>query len=258
MSHTPGRPEAAATVRLRIKVMGPAAVGHAFCTMLGPFPEVEAAAFVSEWGEDAHHPLPPAADPNRPRSVGALLLLWTGAGAIRVPAAFADTRVVLVVLPEAAELSRAAKASVSALADSCRQTAGGRSLVILSGADLPTELRLGISTLAVPSPPGGCCFVSARLEGLLSGGEGMPTGAPADPTPERLLSLSRREWEIAVYAAEGLSNAEIASRLHLSEATVKSHLMRIFRKIGVRRRSQLSRCFLDNLTHVRLPFAAES
>jgi len=46
-------------------------------------------------------------------------------------------------------------------------------------------------------------------------------------------SLSPREMEIVELVAEGLSNGDIARNLHLSRATVKSHLVHIFTKLGV-------------------------
>jgi ATP/maltotriose-dependent transcriptional regulator MalT len=45
--------------------------------------------------------------------------------------------------------------------------------------------------------------------------------------------LTLRELEVLQLVAEGDSNKEIASRLHISQATVKSHLIHIFGKLGV-------------------------
>jgi DNA-binding NarL/FixJ family response regulator len=53
--------------------------------------------------------------------------------------------------------------------------------------------------------------------------------------------LSARELEILLLAARGLSNHQIASSLHLSEATVKRHLANVFQKMGVGSRGQASR-----------------
>lgn len=46
-------------------------------------------------------------------------------------------------------------------------------------------------------------------------------------------SLSPREVEVLGHVAKGESNAEIGRRLHISEATVKTHLLRAFNKLGV-------------------------
>jgi DNA-binding CsgD family transcriptional regulator len=54
-----------------------------------------------------------------------------------------------------------------------------------------------------------------------------------------LNNLSRREAQVALCCAEGLSNAEIGTRLRVSEQTVKFHLRHIFVKFGVKRRAEL-------------------
>lgn len=51
--------------------------------------------------------------------------------------------------------------------------------------------------------------------------------------------LSRREAQVALCCVEGLTNAEIGSRLDVSEQTVKFHLRHVFVKFGVRRRAEL-------------------
>jgi DNA-binding CsgD family transcriptional regulator len=52
-------------------------------------------------------------------------------------------------------------------------------------------------------------------------------------------NLSRREAQVALCCVEGLTNAEIGSRLLVTEQTVKFHLRNIFIKFGVRRRAAL-------------------
>jgi DNA-binding NarL/FixJ family response regulator len=61
---------------------------------------------------------------------------------------------------------------------------------------------------------------------------------PSAPAPEQLQQLTRREREVLVAVAHGLTNTEIARRLFLSEATVKTHVHRIFLKLGVSERAQ--------------------
>ena len=50
--------------------------------------------------------------------------------------------------------------------------------------------------------------------------------------------LSTREIEVLCALAEGLYNKEIASKLQISEKTVKNHVSNIFKKIGVSDRTQ--------------------
>ena len=63
--------------------------------------------------------------------------------------------------------------------------------------------------------------------------------ASAAPFPQHLSEpLSPRELEVLQLIAQGLSNSEIAKRLHLALDTVKGHNRRIFEKLGVQRRTE--------------------
>ncbi len=57
--------------------------------------------------------------------------------------------------------------------------------------------------------------------------------------------LSMREQEVAALACLGYTNPEIAEMLFLSEETVKTHLQRILRKFGLRRKDQLLLAFSE-------------
>jgi two-component system nitrate/nitrite response regulator NarL len=67
--------------------------------------------------------------------------------------------------------------------------------------------------------------------------QGFLAGAVRDRHADGRPSLSPREQEILALIAEGLSAPAIGRRLHLSTATVKSHLQSLYEKLGVQERA---------------------
>lgn len=93
----------------------------------------------------------------------------------------------------------------------------------------PDELVRAIREVAA-----GQVYLSSGVAGTVVRRATRPARAAASP----LDALTPREREVLRCLAEGLGNAAIARRLYVTEATVKSHVTRIFRKLGVRDRTR--------------------
>lgn len=85
--------------------------------------------------------------------------------------------------------------------------------------------------------------VQARLVSAVSAG--VPD-EPARPSAKPPDNLTPRETEVLSLIGEGLSNGEIGERLFLGQATVKTHVNRIFAKIGTQSRAQAVRYAISN------------
>ncbi|MDP3138125.1 MAG: response regulator transcription factor [Burkholderiaceae bacterium] len=91
---------------------------------------------------------------------------------------------------------------------------------IEAGADIYIEKSSGASE------------IGAALRALLVADSGFEELAPTDN------KLSKRQKQLIIMLDRGLSNREIADELGISEHTVKVHLWRLFRRLGVKSRTQ--------------------
>ena len=92
-------------------------------------------------------------------------------------------------------------------------------------AELFRAVRAAASGEAVLSPS-----VATRVVGQMRGAAGSVSSPAAEP-------ISARELEVLELVARGASNRDAAARLFISEATVKTHLMHIYSKLGVNDRA---------------------
>jgi DNA-binding NarL/FixJ family response regulator len=113
-------------------------------------------------------------------------------------------------------------------------------------ADILTALRAGalgfLTKDAGRTQIAHAVRAAAAGQSILSGEVQQKLVAAAGPIPQSLAELpdglTAREVEVLQLIAEGLANKEIAARLYVSEATVKSHINRLFAKAGITHRAQ--------------------
>lgn len=100
-----------------------------------------------------------------------------------------------------------------------RMHSGDILLFLVAAAFLGLGIWLGVRVFAAPPP------------------------APFDGNPKALaaLGLTERELEVLHALAAGHANKEIAAQLHVSPNTIKTHVARVFEKLGARRRTDAIR-----------------
>ena len=97
---------------------------------------------------------------------------------------------------------------------------------------MPEELIRGVRVVA----DGGALLAPSVTQTLIAAFAGAPRPAPA--AMASLSGLTPREREILALVGTGRSNAQIAAELFISENTVKTHVGRVFDKLGVHERVQ--------------------
>ena len=135
----------------------------------------------------------------------------------RLVAASGDTRVLILTTFDLNEY----------VYEALRAGASGFLLKDAPAAQLVTAVRVVASGEALLAPS-----ITRRLIAEFA------RRPPLNDKPERMHELTARELEVLRLVARGLSNAEIANELFVSDATVKTHVARILMKLDLRDRVQ--------------------
>lgn len=142
------------------------------------------------------------------------------------------TREVLKVAPGAKVVVLTSFSDRDAVTAALRAGAIGYQLKDAEPSDLLAAVRAAARGYAPVDP---------RVAGVL-----LPTAVDRESS-----GLSPREREVLELVAQGLANKQVARALGISERTVKAHLSRIFREIGVLDRTSAALWARDNLPHRR-------
>lgn len=187
---------------LRVRIEGPAILRAAFASLLGGFPQVT-------YCED--HPM-------------AVVLVgddWEERAAAHW-AQGTDASTLVLLTNRLTSLNAAQRRGIS---------------VLVHEAEPVAELLRAIVAAARHQP-----FHSPLLlQSMMLSIQQAPVTPPTVKLDDGAVRLSEREREVALQAAAGLSNQEIAARLEISHATVRFHLHNVFQKLEIQRRGELVR-----------------
>ena len=126
-------------------------------------------------------------------------------------------------------------------------------VVVLTSSLTPAEgaafVHQGVSAISIKSKG-----IAPLLEVMQLAVKGVTTieerffRAATEYKAAEVPNLTEREWQIVHHLVNGLSNRQIAARIHMSEGTVKASLRRIYDVTGVRSRNALVCALLDRKT----------
>jgi DNA-binding NarL/FixJ family response regulator len=119
------------------------------------------------------------------------------------------------------------------VADALRAGASGYLVKHVINQGSARDLATGIREIA-----GGGHYLHPAVTGGVIAAVAATPGGPRSPLPGPLDLLTTREQEVLRNMALGYDNGEIAARLYLSQATVRTHVSRIIMKLGVHGRTQ--------------------
>lgn len=107
-------------------------------------------------------------------------------------------------------------------------------ICLSAGADIYIEKTVSVQILTY--------LISQQL-GLLTA---LPYSRSLEPPVEKHIKLSKRQNQLLFYVDAGLANDDVAKELGISSHTVKVHLWRLYKKVGVNSRTQLIKFARDH------------
>ncbi|MFL7864009.1 response regulator transcription factor [Vibrio cincinnatiensis] len=118
-------------------------------------------------------------------------------------------------------------------------------IVVISANEEPTivsQVKTHGAFGFIPKSSDMRTLISA-LNQVLNGDPYFPEGlivnhAACDDVAEKIAALTPQQYKVLGMLSDGLLNKQIAYELHVSEATIKAHMTAIFRKLGVKNRTQ--------------------
>ena len=120
------------------------------------------------------------------------------------------------------------------------------------GQTLQAVLRSGADGLLLKTDPPEQAIQAVRQ--VMAGQLVFPAAARRwlhqSPPDKPGIALSQREMDVLKLVADGLTNAQIAKQLHVSVNTVKFHLQNIYKCLNVSNRTEASRWFLEQQSHL--------